>query len=108
MMTDLEVWPERMRRNLDATGGVIFAERVMLAAAPGLGRARATELVKAAVADVSASGRTFAEAVRAVPELAAAVGADLDVLSADSYLGSADLFRTRLLDEAAVPGSRGH
>ncbi len=49
VMEGLVVYPERMRRNLDATHGLLFSQRVMLAlAAQGLSRERAYEIVQKA------------------------------------------------------------
>ncbi|MFE7120874.1 3-carboxy-cis,cis-muconate cycloisomerase [Streptomyces sp. NPDC057654] len=44
----LAVFPERMRENLDATGGLMASERIAAALSPMLGRARAKDLVAAA------------------------------------------------------------
>src|SRR3990170_3000035 len=57
----LEVDPDRMRRNLDATDGLIVAERVAYALTDRLGRAEAHALVRETVTSASASGRTFAD-----------------------------------------------
>ena len=48
MLEGLEVDPARMRRNLDATRGMISAETVMMALAPHVGRDEAHHLVAAA------------------------------------------------------------
>jgi 3-carboxy-cis,cis-muconate cycloisomerase len=99
----LTVDPARMRANLDATRGTVFAERVMLAAAPGLGRARARELVEEALGRAQADGQTFADVVRSHRELAQAIPADVLTTLDDprAYLGAADTLRQRLL--ASVP-----
>ena len=47
MMETLAVYPERMKRNLARTHGLLFSQRVMLAlAARGLSRERAYEIVQ--------------------------------------------------------------
>jgi adenylosuccinate lyase len=47
VLEDLVVYPERMRRNLESTRGLLFSQRVMLAlAAKGLSRERAYETVQ--------------------------------------------------------------
>jgi 3-carboxy-cis,cis-muconate cycloisomerase len=45
VLSELEVFPDRMRRNLDLTGGAIMAEALMMALAETLGRQDAHELV---------------------------------------------------------------
>lgn len=109
-LESLTVDEDRMRGNIEATRGVIFAERLTMKLAPELGRSRAAALVKAAVEETARSGRLFSEVVAATPELAAALEANgaADLVNAETYLGSADVFRARLLAAAAVPGSRKH
>ena len=108
VMAGLTVDPARMRANIDATRGAIFAERVMLAAAPTLGRARARELVEEALAHAQGDGRAFADVVRARGELAQAIPADVLGTLDDprAYLGAAETLRQRLLasvDQYAGP-----
>ena len=89
----------RMRRNLDETRGVIFAERVVVSIAPKVGRKRAAEMVKRAVEVAQQSGSTFADAVARTPELAALMTADdiARLAAPDAHLGAADVFRQRLI-----------
>ncbi|MCC7042784.1 MAG: 3-carboxy-cis,cis-muconate cycloisomerase [Acidobacteria bacterium] len=110
VIDNLTVDEGRMRHNIEATRGVIFAERLTMMLAPGLGRSRAAALVKATVEESGRSGRSFGEVVAAMPEMAALINADdrARLVDADTYLGSADAFRARLLAAAAVPGSRKH
>ena len=61
----LTVDPERMRRNLEATGGTIFAERAVMQLTPLLGRDTAQRLVGEAVAESRRSGGPFAGVLRA-------------------------------------------
>lgn len=102
----LSVNPERMRDNLDSTGGVIFAEQLSLMLAPTVGRARAAELTKAVVAEAMSSVRTLKDVAATTPDVIAHLTAgDLERLGEPSgYLGSADVFRQRLL--AAASSSR--
>jgi 3-carboxy-cis,cis-muconate cycloisomerase len=110
MAETLTVDEDRMRLNVEATGGVIFAERLTMRLAPGLGRSRASALVKAMVDESARSGRPFGAVIAAEPEAAALLDADdrAGLFDARTYLGSADTFRARLLAAAAVPGSRKH
>ena len=54
-----------MRQNLETLQGFIFAEAVMLALAPALGKQSAHELVYGLALDAKAAGRGFEEAVSA-------------------------------------------
>jgi len=96
----LTVHPDRMKRNLSETRGVVFAERAMAVLAPALGRERAQRAIAAAI-DAAAAGRaTFTEALRADADVAAALGAGASSLeNPEQYLGSAEAFRRRLLGE---------
>lgn len=100
----------RMSRNIEATGGVVFAERLTMRLAPALGRQPAAALVKSAVDEAARSGKPFAEIVAGRAEIGAVVGPDEleELFRAENGLGSADVFRMRLRMAAAVPGSRKH
>jgi 3-carboxy-cis,cis-muconate cycloisomerase len=102
VIAGLTIDPARMRANLDATRGSVFAERVMLAATPVLGHARSRALLEEVLAEAQADGRTLADVVQSQAELAQAVPAD--VLSTlddpDAYLGAARTLRQRLLAAA--------
>ena len=97
-----------MRANLDATRGAIFAERVVMLAAPVLGRSVAHQLLKEALARAQSSGQSLADVVRSVPELAPVLDAEtlrsLDDPSA--YLGAAETLRQRLLASIEDPLGR--
>jgi 3-carboxy-cis,cis-muconate cycloisomerase len=101
----LTVDPDRMRANLDATRGSIFAERVMMLAGPSLGRERAHHLLQDALARPQSQRQPLADVVRTVPELAQVLSAE-DLRTLDdprAYLGAAEILRQRLL--AAGDGS---
>jgi 3-carboxy-cis,cis-muconate cycloisomerase len=102
VVSGLVVDPDRMRANLDATRGAIVAERALLLTAPALGRARAHQLLKEALARSASSGQSLTDAVRSVPELADALSAnDLETLDdPGAYLGAAETLRQRLLAAA--------
>jgi adenylosuccinate lyase len=67
----LVVHADRMRQNLEATGGSVLSEALMLALARGLGRESAHRLVHATAQDARARGQAFEAAARANPEIAA-------------------------------------
>jgi 3-carboxy-cis,cis-muconate cycloisomerase len=102
----LQVRPDRMRANLAATHGVVFAERLTMLLAPAVGREQAAHLAAAAVSSCEASGRSLSTVVAAMPDvtrvLTPAQVADLD--TPESYLGAAETFRQRLTN-AGEPGS---
>jgi 3-carboxy-cis,cis-muconate cycloisomerase len=87
----LIVDPERMRRNLDATGGLIMAESVMMALAERLGREEAHHRVQAACERVVVEGLDFLDALTADAEISAALSRDelAQRLRPESYLGRA-------------------
>ena len=73
LVAGLQVDAERMRANLDAQGGYVLAEPVMLALAARVGKHRAHELVHRAALAGQAAGVSFAEALRDDPEIARAL-----------------------------------
>jgi len=90
----LEIHPERMRANLDATNGLIMTERITFLLAERLGRFEAQELV----AEACASGRPLRDALLA-DSRTGLTPADLDTaLDPTGYLGSAEAFVDRALD----------
>ena len=90
----LEVDPERMRANLDATGGAIVSERLSFLLTRQLGRAEA----HARLAWATASARPLRETLLADPELGLSAGELDDALDPTEYLGSADAFVERALE----------
>lgn len=92
----------RMRRNLDATGGLIVAEAVMMGLAPHLGREAAHHAVKHGCDRALAEGMSLADALMAEPEVTARLDrAAIDALTDPAaYLGSADAFISRVLEHA--------
>jgi 3-carboxy-cis,cis-muconate cycloisomerase len=88
----------RMRRNLDATGGTIYAERAAIRLAPSIGRELALRLVTEAVAESRQAGRGFVETLRS--KIGPTVSPDLldDIDRPEHYLGEAERLRTTLLD----------
>ncbi len=73
LVAHLDVFPDRMRANLERTRGVVFAERVMLALTPAMGRDEATRLVTAALERTRTGDATFGAVVRTTPAISAAV-----------------------------------
>jgi len=96
----LEVDAARMRANLDATGGLLLAERVTGALAPTLGRLPAHDLVEAAAAAATTSGRPLADVLLDRPEVRDLLDKERigELLDPGSYLGSSGAFIDRALD----------
>jgi len=93
----LEVDPARMRANLDATGGTIFAERAVLLLSPSLGRDRAEQVVAAAIAASRGSDVPFRAALKAAADTGLPPGILDGIDDPGRYLGSAEWIRTQLL-----------
>lgn len=96
----LHVDADRMRANIEATGGLVFAERAMTLLAPALGRETATRIISAAMKGSRDERRSFVEALAADADVRGVLApADLSSLgSPEVYLGSAEHFRRRLLE----------
>ena len=99
VLEELEVHPGRMRENLDATGGLLLAERVTMAVAERVGRLEAHGAVEAACKRVAAGGGSLRDELLAEGAVAAHLSpAALDeLLDPSGYLGSAGAFVERAL-----------
>jgi len=98
----------RMRANIEATRGVIFAERVMMILGATMGRDAAHKLLEEAARRSIAEGRRFIDVLGGIPEVTSLVSTDalreLDL--PEAYLGMAEAFRTRLVDLPDAAGRR--
>jgi 3-carboxy-cis,cis-muconate cycloisomerase len=96
----LQIYPERMRENLDETGGMLLAENITTVASEHLGRLKAHELVEAASRRTFESGKSLREELLAEPELEEVLSnKEIDAaLDPARYLGSAEVFVERALD----------
>jgi adenylosuccinate lyase len=95
----LRVDAERMRANLDAQGGYVLAEGMMLALAEQIGKDRAHALVSEAVARGAAEGVPFRDALLADPEIGTllAPAAVDELLRPERALGATDELIDRVL-----------
>ena len=102
----LQVDPARMRRNLDLTGGLIFAEAVTMTLARRIGKADAHARVEEARRRAVREGVTLAAALATDPEVLRHMTRDeIDRhLTPEAYLGAARTFVERVL--ARVSSSR--
>ncbi|CAM3835956.1 3-carboxy-cis,cis-muconate cycloisomerase [Kibdelosporangium persicum] len=93
LVTGLRVDRDRMRANVDMTGGLVMAEAVVTALAPAMGRAAASE----AVTEIAKSGRPFRQALIDDPRIDLSEE-DIDkALDPAGYLGCANEFIDRAL-----------
>ena len=103
MLGGLVVHEQRMRRNLDLTGGLIVAEAVMMAAAPKLGRQHAHDLVYDACRQAIEGGGRLADILAGRPEVVAALGGREAIercCDPANYLGLAGEMVDRVLGKA--------
>jgi 3-carboxy-cis,cis-muconate cycloisomerase len=91
LLERLEPDPDRMRANLDATGGLLMTESVVTALTPALGRSAAQELVSSVARRALEDGRPVRDVLLELPEVRDGLGPDgLDAaLAPESYLGAA-------------------
>ncbi|MPY90306.1 MAG: 3-carboxy-cis,cis-muconate cycloisomerase [Luteitalea sp.] len=96
----LSVDAGRMRANIAATRGMVFAERAMTLLAPELGRDVASRLIARALDVTRREGHNFVETLAADAEVAAVLAhADLSSLGTpEAYLGAAEQLRRRLMN----------
>jgi 3-carboxy-cis,cis-muconate cycloisomerase len=109
MVPGLVVDTERMRKNLDATHGLIFAEAVTMALADRMGKQTAHMLVAAACKESLAEHRDLKEILVAEPGLHGHfTSADLESLfTAENYLGNARDFTKAVLAEVSRISANG-
>jgi 3-carboxy-cis,cis-muconate cycloisomerase len=98
MLEGVTIDSARMRTNLDATRGAIFAERAMLRLAPAIGRDAAKDVVERALTESRASGSTFADALqRACASVGASTEDLADIGRLDADVAAAEAIRRVLL-----------
>ena len=100
LLAGLEVDLEKMRSDMDITGGLVMSESVAAALAKSLGRSDAQNLVEAAARRSVDERRGFRDVLLELPEVTEALGADgLDIaLDPAGYLG----VTSELIDRAVV------
>jgi len=98
----LAVDPARMRVNIAATHGVIFAERAMMLLGAAVGRDVAHEILERATRRSIETGWQLKDVLMEIPEVARVfTPAQIDDLdSPEQYLGSAEIFRKQLLESS--------
>ncbi len=99
VLEGLEVFPERMRENLNAGGGLVYSQGVLLALVErGMPRDEAYRVVQAAAARAWDEGKDFRAELTADPDVARLLSAaDLDTLfDPERYLRNLDVVFDRL------------
>ncbi|MCC8249266.1 3-carboxy-cis,cis-muconate cycloisomerase [Saccharothrix luteola] len=104
LLSRLRVDPERMRRNLDLTGGLLMAENVAVRLAGEIGRSEAQELVGEVCRTAVAAGQSLRDALLADLRIGLSEKEIDDALDPAGYTGSAGEFTDRAL--AAHRGRR--
>jgi 3-carboxy-cis,cis-muconate cycloisomerase len=100
---------DRVRKNLNATHGAIYAEKATILLAASLGHDKAHRLVEQAAKRAVMENRQLAEVLGENPDVLQCLGkTDLKRLSvAEDYLGSAEIFRQRLLQNRHPAPEKG-
>jgi 3-carboxy-cis,cis-muconate cycloisomerase len=94
----LTVDSTRMRENIEATRGIIFAERAMMLLGATVGRDVAHRLLEEATRRSIAEKRRLAEVLNEMPEVTRHISLEAlnDLERPEAYLGVAEEFRKRL------------
>ena len=105
MAEGLSVHKTKMRANLDASEGLVFAERATMLLGAELGRDVAHKIIEGAIRKNKKQKRNLAEVLSEIPE----VTQHLDwktlrrIEIPEDYLGSAEVFRKALLSSSRKP-----
>ncbi|MFF2412455.1 lyase family protein [Streptomyces sp. NPDC058092] len=101
----LTVHPQRMRANLEATGGQLVSERISAVLAPHLGKTAAKQLLTEASVRATATGRPLADILAELPQLTGVLSraAAAALLDPDGYTGAAGPLVDRALTTARPP-----
>jgi 3-carboxy-cis,cis-muconate cycloisomerase len=99
----LDVDSARMRANIDATRGAVFAERATMLLGAALGRDVAHKILEVATRRSTEEKRRLAEVLAEIPEVTRVLDSEVlrDLEKPEEYLGAAKEFRERLV---AGPG----
>ena len=103
LVKGMRVYPERMRRNLDSTGGLIFSGQVLLdLAAAGMLREKAYKLVQGHAMKAWQEDGNFRFAIEADPEIRAALTKEqiASSFSLDRQLRHVDAIFERVFDDS--------
>jgi 3-carboxy-cis,cis-muconate cycloisomerase len=98
----LSVDAARMRANIEATKGVIFAERAMILLGTSLGRDVAHKLLEEATRKSVAQRRSLSQVLSEMPEVTSRLDASVlrELEVPEQYLGAAEGFRQALVSSS--------
>jgi 3-carboxy-cis,cis-muconate cycloisomerase len=104
ILAGLIVYPENMARNLQRTGGLLLAERVMLALGQHIGRQQAHDIVYEAAMLSFEQQQPFAAVLQADTRVSAHLSADTinALLDPEQYTGLAAAYVDRVLAQLQV------
>jgi len=108
-MQGLQADPQRMRANLDLSGGLMMAEALTLALAEQIGLSEARRIVETACDQARTAGGSLQQAAHDDPRIRAAMSPEVidRALDPAAYLGSADRLIDRALAAYRVAVGRG-
>jgi 3-carboxy-cis,cis-muconate cycloisomerase len=103
VLRDLQVYPDKMRANLDLTRGLVMSESVVARLAPSLGRTAAHKLLTKLGQAAAAGSSTLREQLVGEPDVRRVLTEDeIDAaLDPAGWLGSADTLIDRALEAQA-------
>ncbi len=106
LVQGLQVFPERMRDNLDLTSGLIVAERIAAVLTPTLGKSVAKDVVSRAARQAVEQDADFTQLLSSAPELIGVIDEEelSTLLEPSGYLGAADTLIDRALAFYASSG----
>jgi 3-carboxy-cis,cis-muconate cycloisomerase len=95
----LEVNASKMRANIEATRGIVFAERASMLLGKKIGRDKAHKLLEQASIECAGTKSRLSEVLAEIPEITAHLTSDelRDLETPEHYLGAAEDFRKALL-----------
>jgi 3-carboxy-cis,cis-muconate cycloisomerase len=95
----LQIDPQRMRANLNLSGGLVMAEALTFALTVQIGRSEARQLVQQACDQARVAGSSLQQAAHDDPRISAALSSDAinQALDPAAYLGNADALIDRAL-----------
>jgi 3-carboxy-cis,cis-muconate cycloisomerase len=103
----LEIDSERMKQNLEASRGLIYAEAVTMALAKEIGKAEAYQLVEAASGRAIKQKRHFREILSDDTQISKHIskGALAELFDPHNYLGEAEVYVDRVVARATIPAA---
>ena len=102
IFSGIKMFPNRMRKNLDLSGGLIMSEKVMLTLGNEMGRQKAHDVVYDAAQKSVNEGISFEKALADEGEVAARLSSSQisDLLNPETYTGLCGYFVDKFVDKA--------